>query len=141
MNNITEVAFAVFNATVFLKSVSGIIVFGFLIYSLYFTGDYEVTIFMGIFAFIFLCIFIHITSKIPFVSTLSPILFEWFWHDIPFWKFTTAAWIVVGITVVTNILGVASIWFVYRAIRMEESGYLLESPPARQNNGTDKWLE
>ena len=44
-----------------LKSISGFIVFGFLIYSLYFTGYYELTIFKGILTFVVLAMFIGFT--------------------------------------------------------------------------------
>ena len=87
-----------------LKSISGFIVFGFLIYSLYFTGCYELTIFKGILAFFVLAMFIGFTSMIPFGTTFAPIIFEWWWHNSPFWDFTTAAWIVTGISMAANLL-------------------------------------
>lgn len=92
-----------------IKSVSGLIVFGFLIYSMYFTGYYELSVFKGILAFIALSIFVGFTSMIPFGTTFSPILFEWWWHDIPFWDFTTPAWIVTIISMVANVLILAGI--------------------------------
>lgn len=104
MNKVAE---DVTGAGAMLKSVSGLIVFGFLIYSLYFTGYYELTILKGVLAFIALSIFIGFTSMIPFGATFSPILFEWWWHDIPFWDFTTAAWVVTSISMAANVLLVA----------------------------------
>lgn len=92
-----------------LKSVSGLIVFGFLIYSMYFTGHYELGFFKGIVAFIVLGIFVGFTSMIPFGTTFAPILFEWWWHDIAFWDFTTPAWVITGISMVANVLLVAGI--------------------------------
>ncbi len=106
MSNVAE---AVAITGVILKSVSGLIVSGFLIYSLYFTGYYELTIFKGILAFIAMSIFTYYTSMIPFGTTFAPILFEWWWHDIPFWDFTTAAWVVTGISMVANVLIAAGI--------------------------------
>ncbi len=106
MSNLSD---AVAGTGAILKAASGFIVFGFLIYILYFTGHYELTIFKGIIAFIVLSIFIGFTSMFPFGTTLAPILFEWWWHDIPFWDFTTAAWVVTGISMAANILLVAGI--------------------------------
>jgi hypothetical protein len=101
MNDLAEAAAG---TGAILKSRSGFIVFGFLIYSLYFTGYYELTIFKGILAFVVLAMFIGFTSMIPFGTTFAPIIFEWWWHDIPFWDFTTAAWIVTGISMAANLL-------------------------------------
>lgn len=106
MSNVTE---ATLGTGAILKYLSGFIVFGFLIYSLYFTGYYELTIFKGILAFIALSIFIGFTSMFPFGTTFAPILFEWWWHDIPFWDFTTAAWVVTGISMAANMVLVAGI--------------------------------
>ena len=106
MSNISD---AVVGTGAILKSVSGIVVFGFLIWSMYFTGHYELGIFKGILAFIVLSVFIGITSMIPFGTTFAPILFEWWWHDIPFWDFTTLAWIVTGISMAANLLLVTGI--------------------------------
>jgi len=89
-----------------LKSISGFAVFVFLIYSLYFTGNYELSIFRGILAFVALAFFIGFLSMIPFGTTFAPILFEWWWHQIPFWDFSTAAWIVTAVSMVANILRV-----------------------------------
>ena len=100
---------AVMGTGAILKSVTGLIVFGFLIYSMYFTGHYEFGIFKGIVAFIVLGIFAGFTSMIPFGTTFAPILFEWWWHDIPFWDFTTPAWVITGISIVANVLLVAGI--------------------------------
>lgn len=105
----SKVADSVSNTGALLKSVSGLIVFGFLVYSLYFTGYYELTIFKGIMAFIVLSFFIGFTSMIPFGTTFSPILFEWWWHDIPFWGFTTEAWVVTGISMAANVILLAGI--------------------------------
>lgn len=105
----SNVADAVGGTGAILKSVSGLIVFSFLIYSLYFTGYYELTMFKGILAFVVLSIFIGFTSMIPFGTTFSPILFEWWWHDISFWDFTAAAWVVTGISMAANILLVVGI--------------------------------
>lgn len=105
----SSVSDAIAGTGTILKSVSGLIVFGFLIYSMYFTGHYELSIFKGILAFIILSIFVGFTSMIPFGTTFAPILFEWWWHDISFWDFTTPAWIVTGISMVANVLLVVSI--------------------------------
>ncbi len=106
MSNAAE---AVAGTGAILKAVSGLIVFGFLMYSLYFTGYYELTFIKGILAFFALSIFIGFTSIIPFGATFSPILFEWWWHDIPFWDFTIGAWTVTGISMTANVLLVAGI--------------------------------
>jgi len=98
---------AVMGAGAILKSVSGLIVFGFLIYSMYLTGHYELGIFKGIVAFIVLGFFVGFTSMIPFGTTFAPILFEWWWYDISFWDFTTPAWVVTGISMVANVMLVA----------------------------------
>lgn len=106
MSSVSE---AVAGAGAILKSISGLIVFGFLIYSMYFTGHYELSIFKGILAFFVLSIFAGFASLIPFGTTFAPILFERWWHDISFWDFTTPAWIVTGISMVANVLLVAGI--------------------------------
>ena len=105
----SSVSDAIAGTGAILKSVSGLIVFGFLIYRMYFTGHYELSIFKGILASIILSIFVGFTSMIPFGTTFAPILFEWWWHDISFWDFTTPAWIVTGISLVANVLLVVGI--------------------------------
>lgn len=87
-----------------LKASSVLMVFGFLIWSMYFTGSYELTFFTGILAFVALSIFTGFTSMVPFGTTFAPILFEWWWHDVPFWGFSTAAWGITGISMVANVL-------------------------------------
>jgi len=89
---------------VFLKLIAGIAVGVFLIYSLYFHADYNYGFFKGILAFLGMLFFIGLVSMFPFGNTLTPILFEWFWHDIPFWEFTIFAWIVTGISFVANLM-------------------------------------
>ena len=66
--------------------------FFFLVYSLYFTGDYELSIWKGIGCLFCLGVFCYICGLIPFGHSLSPIIFEWWWHDIPFWEFSKLAW-------------------------------------------------
>jgi hypothetical protein len=92
-----------------LKAISGFAVFGFLIWSMYFTGSYELTFFKGILAFVALSVFVGFTSMVPFGTTFSPILFEWWWHDARFWEFSTAAWVVTGVSMVANILLLAAV--------------------------------
>jgi hypothetical protein len=92
-----------------LKAISGFVVFGFLIWSMYFTGSYELTFFKGILAFVVLSIFVGFTSMIPFGTTLAPILFEWWWHDVRFWEFSAAAWVVTGVSMIANILLLAAV--------------------------------
>ena len=106
MSNFSE---AIVGTGAMLKSVSGIVVFGFLVWSMYFTGHFELGIFRGILAFIVLSFFIGFTSMIPFGTTFAPILFEWWWHDVPFWDFSTPAWVVTGISMAANILLVIGI--------------------------------
>ncbi|OOZ74122.1 hypothetical protein BOW50_12535 [Solemya velum gill symbiont] len=108
MNHMAE---ATMGIGAILKYLSGFIVFGFLVYSLYFTGHYELTIFKGIIAFIVILFFIGLLSMIPFGTTFAPILFEWWWHDIQFWDFTTAAWVVTGISMLANILLISGLAF------------------------------
>lgn len=92
-----------------LKAISGFVVFGFLVWSMYFTGNYELSFFEGVLAFVALSIFTGFTSMVPFGTTFAPIVFEWWWHDIPLWEFSTAAWIVTCISMVANILLMAAI--------------------------------
>lgn len=106
MRNIFD---AVAGIGVILKSISGFVVFVFLVWSMYFTGHYELGMFKGIVAFILLLFFSGFTSMFPFGTTFAPILFEWWWHDIAFWDFTTPAWIVTGISMMANLLLVAGI--------------------------------
>ena len=75
-----------------LRNLTLTLAFFFMVYSLYFTGDYELSILKGIGSLICLAIFCYILGLVPFGHSLSPILFEWWWHDIPFWEFTTPAW-------------------------------------------------
>lgn len=91
-----------------LKAISGLVVFGFLIWSMYFTGNYELTFFKGALAFVALSIFTGFTSMVPFGTTFAPILFEWWWHDVRFWEFSTAAWVVTGVSMVANVLLLAA---------------------------------
>jgi hypothetical protein len=93
-----------------LKNIAGLIVFIFLVYSLYFTGSFELTIFKGILGIVLLLIFCVTSSMIPFGITFAPIIFEWWFHDIPFWEFTTGAWVVTGISMTANILLIAGIF-------------------------------
>lgn len=109
---------AIVNTGAILKAISGFIVFGFLIYSMYFTGHYELGIFKGVLAFVALSLFIGFTSMFPFGTTFAPILFEWWWHDIAFWDFTSPAWIVTSISMVANILIVAGIWLSQKQSRI-----------------------
>lgn len=74
-----------------LRNLTLTLSFIFLVYSLYFTGDYEFSILKGIVAFILIVLFVWVSNSIPFGASLSPILFEWWWHDIPFWEFSTLA--------------------------------------------------
>ena len=106
MSNISD---AVFGTGAILKAVSGIIIFVFLIYSMYFTGSYELTLLKGIVAFILLSLFSSVLTMIPFGTTFAPILFEWWWHDVPFWDFSTPAWIVTGVALVANVILLAGI--------------------------------
>jgi len=94
----------------FLKLISIFTVWGFLIWSIYFTGDYEFGILRGILAFFIIGIFIGFVSMIPFGLSFAPIIFEWWWHDISFWDFSTAAWIVTGVSMVANILFVTGLY-------------------------------
>ena len=87
-----------------LKAISGFSVFGFLIWSTYFTGTYELTLLKGIAAFVALSIFAGFTAMIPFGTTFAPILFEWWWHDVSFWNFSTSAWVITGISMAANAL-------------------------------------
>jgi hypothetical protein len=63
----------------------------------------------GVIAFVMLSIFAGFTSMIPFGITFSPILFEWWWHDVPFWEFSTFAWAVTGISMIANALILAAL--------------------------------
>lgn len=91
------------------KVISGIAVFSFLIWSMYFTGSYEPSFFKGVLAFIVLFIFTGFTSMVPFGTTFAPLLFEWWWHDVPFWNFSNAAWVITGISFAANLLILAAI--------------------------------
>jgi hypothetical protein len=80
------------NLGMILKVLCSNLAFFFMIYSLYFTGDYELSFLKGIGCFFLLAIFCYFLAIIPFGHSLSPILFEWWWHDIPFWEFSKLAW-------------------------------------------------
>lgn len=98
-----------------LEAISGFSVFGFLIWSTYFTGHYQLTFFKGVLAFVALSIFTGFTSMVPFGTTFAPILFEWWWHDVPFWEFSTAAWVITGVSMVANVLLVVALLIKSRA--------------------------
>ena len=87
-----------------LKAISGFVVLGFLVWSMYFQGSYEFGVFKGIVAFFLLLLFSGFTSMLPFGTTFAPILFEWWWHDVPFWEFSNAAWAATAISMVANVL-------------------------------------
>lgn len=87
-----------------LKAISGFVVFGFLVWSMYFQGSYEIGVLRGIVAFALLLIFSGVAAMIPFGTTFAPILFEWWWHDVPFWSFSTPAWVVTGVSMLANVL-------------------------------------
>ena len=97
------------NLGLILKSIAGIAVFGFIVWSMYFDGDYELGFFRGVVAFIVVLVFVGFVSMFPFGTTFAPILFEWWWHDILFWDFSTAAWVVTSISLIANVLIVAGL--------------------------------
>jgi uncharacterized membrane protein YbaN (DUF454 family) len=63
----------------------------FMIYSAFFFGDSPDGFLNVIITLAGLLFFTWIVYTIPFISLASPILFEWWWHDIPFWEFTDYA--------------------------------------------------
>src|SRR5512132_226990 len=98
-----------------LKVISGTVVFGFLVWILYFTGAYEFTLFKGVLAFVALSIFTGLLSRVPFGTTFTPMLFEWWWHNVPFRKFSTAAWAITGASMIANVLVLAAVLLEARA--------------------------
>ena len=106
MSNISE---TISSIGMLLKSLSGLVVFGFLVYSMYFMGHYDLGVIKGVLAFIFLLLFTGFVAMIPFGTTFAPILFEWWWHDIPFWDFSTGAWAVTTVSMVANCIIAAGI--------------------------------
>jgi hypothetical protein len=85
------------------KHLSSIAIFIFLCWSLFFTGDYSLGIFGGFIAFILMIFFVGFVQMFPFGTTLTPLLFEWWWHDRPFLDFSTPAWVLSGISMAANI--------------------------------------
>ena len=77
--------------------------FIFLCWSLFFTGDYSLGFFGGLIAFILMIFFVAFVQLFPFGTTLTPLLFEWWWHDRPFLDFSAPAWILAGISMAANI--------------------------------------
>jgi|TARA_B110000211_G_C13893794_1_gene470785 hypothetical protein len=87
-----------------LNNIAEYLVLAFLIYSAYFTGYKDFTIFQGIIMLVTIgAIYLYI-GVIPFGLILTPVLFEWLWLDIPFWNFSSLAWAVTGIVVTANIV-------------------------------------
>jgi hypothetical protein len=95
-----------------LKLAANTAVFVFLIWSMYFASSTSFGLWTGVIAFIALTMFSGLVGMFPFGTTLAPILFEWWWHDVPFWKFSMAAWAVTGLSMVANVLALVGIsWY------------------------------
>jgi len=94
-----------------LKIFCANLAFFFMVYSLYFTSDYELSAWKGIGCFFLLALFCGILSIITFGNSLSPILFEWWWHDIPFWEFTTPALVISIANLVCLVIIFAGAYF------------------------------
>ena len=101
MSNISE---NTFNLGLILKSISGLAVFVFLIWTTYFSGYFELSFLRGIIIFIIIAIFLGFLSGIPFGITFAPIIFEWWIFDAPLSSISTFAWAVTGISLVANLL-------------------------------------
>jgi hypothetical protein len=87
-----------------LKLASNFAVFFFLVWSMYFVTNPHFGIVRGIVAFVVLGLFSGFVGMFPFGTTFAPILFEWWWHDVPFGKISTAAWTVTAFSMLANIL-------------------------------------
>ena len=98
-----------------LKLLCSNLAFFFMVYSMYFTGDYDLNVWKGIGCLFILAFFCWIVSMIPFGHSLSPILFEWWWHDIPFWEFTTPAWVISIANLVCIVIVFAGVYFFEKA--------------------------
>ena len=108
MNNFSQNTLAM--GTI-LKSISGLAVWGFLIWTVYFSGYFELTLLNGVIIFIVLCIFMAFLMGIPFGITFAPVIFEWWILDVPLGSISTFAWAVTGVSLVANlfiVLGIAS---------------------------------
>ena len=87
-----------------LNNIAEWLVLAFLIYSCYFTGNKDFTIFQGIIMLVTIGVIYLYLGLIPLGSILTPLLFEWLWLDIPFWSFSSLAWTFAGIAGVANIV-------------------------------------
>lgn len=87
-----------------LKLAANAAVFMFLIWSVYFASATNFGLWRGMIAFIALSVFAGFVGMFPFGTTFAPILFEWWWHDVPFWQFSAAAWSVTAFSMVANVL-------------------------------------
>ncbi len=87
-----------------IKMLTSLAIGVFVIWSLYWGGNTDLGLFSGLFAFVFVVLGMGLLSQVPFGTTLMPILFEWYWHDIPFWGFSAVAWILVCASMLGNIL-------------------------------------
>ena len=101
MSNISENSL---NIGVILKSISGIAIYVFLIWTTYFSGYYELSFFRGIIIFIIIGTFLGFVSYIPFGITFAPVIFEWWILDVPLSSISNFAWAVTGISLVANLL-------------------------------------
>lgn len=92
-----------------LKLAANIAVSIFLIWSVYFATSTDLGFWRGIIAFIGLVMFVGFVGMIPFGTTFAPILFEWWWHDVPFWEFSAAAWAVTSFSMLANVVALIAI--------------------------------
>jgi hypothetical protein len=102
MNN--QFASGLAGTGVAVKLAANLAVFIFLVWSMYFVGDADFGLVRGVIAFFLLSFFTGFVGMIPFGTTFAPIIFEWWWHDVPFWEFSTAAWSVTGFSMLANVI-------------------------------------
>jgi hypothetical protein len=101
MSNISE---NTLNIGLIFKSISGIAVFVFLIWTTYFSGYFELSFLRGIIIFIIIAMFLGFLSGIPFGITFAPVIFEWWIFEAPLSGISTFAWVVTGISLIANLL-------------------------------------
>jgi hypothetical protein len=93
-----------------LKLAANTAVFVFLIWSTFFATTTNFGLWRGILAFVALTMFLGLVGMVPFGTTFAPLLFEWWWHDVPLWKFSAGAWSVTAFSIVANILVLITIF-------------------------------
>lgn len=107
-NNVYRVAIGAMIANQILP----IIIFIYLVWSMFFMFPMEIGFGGAVLYFIALGFFCWFVMMIPLIGmSLLPVLFDWMWHDIPINEIGTIPWTLTAIALIINIIFFAfSVW-------------------------------